>query len=64
MKTKFDIGEEVYVLGKIKRITIVDDEILYTVAIAAPNAPCINALEEQLFNPEHITTFCDRDMAH
>lgn len=55
MKTKFDIGEEVYIPGKIKRITIVDDEILYTVEIAAPDAASLNIHEEQLFKPECIT---------
>ena len=54
MKTKFDIGEEVYIPGKIKRITIVDDEILYTVETAAPSAASLNIHEEQLFKPEYI----------
>ena len=54
MKTKFDIGEEVYIPGKIKRITIVDDETLYTVEIAKPSAASLNIDEEQLFKPEYI----------
>lgn len=54
MKTKFDIDEEVYIPGKIKRIAIVDDEILYTVEIAAPSAASLIIHEEQLFKTEYI----------